>query len=255
MAFSGSSYFFGIGTAFAAIAVGFAGGAMITTSAVQPPNRLERVSAGPIAPSNAEAPPVSAASSKPEQSNTAASRETPASTVTPAPAADPQPAPQPKAAVTTNTNTEKADTKAAQEQQTAPAPKNPPAPVAKSDDPPAAKSSERTTVGRAPDPSKDVSRSASQSKESTRKRAEDRRPSDDRRYSERRRRQDQQDQDQRRLDEATNVVRQMPRGEVVDEMVEPRFAPRPRRFGLFGDDDGPRVINEPRPRFGFFGDD
>ena len=33
MAFSGSSYFAGIATAFAAIAVGFAGGAMVTTSA------------------------------------------------------------------------------------------------------------------------------------------------------------------------------------------------------------------------------
>jgi hypothetical protein len=79
MAFSGSSYFAGIGTAFAAIAVGFAGGAMVTTSAVQPPNRLERVSAAPIAPSNADAAPASVASSSAEQANTAkpSQQETP----------------------------------------------------------------------------------------------------------------------------------------------------------------------------------
>src|SRR5579863_3862446 len=87
MAFSGSSYFFGIGTAFAAIAVGFAGGAMITTSTVQPPNRLERVAVGTVVPS--------------EQANRAkpAPQDTPPSQVTAAtplaPAADPQPAPQP----------------------------------------------------------------------------------------------------------------------------------------------------------------
>jgi hypothetical protein len=61
------------------------------------------------------------------------------------------------------------------------------------------------------------------------------------------------------LDEAANVVRQMPRDRVVDEIVERDEAPRviegpPRRFGGFGrDDDAPRVVNEPPPRFGLFG--
>src|SRR5581483_4113265 len=146
-----------------------------------------------------------------------------------------------------------------QEQPAPAAKKPPPAPVAKSEDAPAARS-ERTTVGRVSDPNKDVSRSPDPGKEAARKRADDRKSddrksSDDRKFSERRRRQDQQGQDLRRLDEAANTVRQMPRGEVVDEMVEvPRFRERPRRFELFGDDDGPRVVNEPPPRFGFFGD-
>ena len=119
-----------------------------------------------------------------------------------------------------------------------------PTPVAKSDDTAPAKS-ERTTVGRAPDPSRDVSRSVDPNKDIARKRADERKP-DDRRFSDRRRR---QDQDERRLDEATNVVRQMPRGEVVDE-----FRARPRRFEVLEDDDAPRAVNGPPPRFGLFGD-
>jgi hypothetical protein len=258
MAFSGSSYFAGIGTAFAAIAVGFAGGAMITTRAVQPPNRLERVHAGPVAPSKPEAA-SSVAASSPEQANPAkpATQDAPASTIAAAPAADPQMAPHPQPAAPAvakvdKADTDKADTKTAQEQP-APAAKNPPsAPVARSEDAPTAKS-ERTTVGRAPDPGKDVARSADSNKETARKKADDRRPSDDRKFSERRRR---QDPDTRRLDEATNVVRQMPRGEAVgDDVVEvPRFRERPRRFELFGDDDSPHMVNGPPPRFGFFGD-
>jgi hypothetical protein len=106
--------------------------------------------------------------------------------------------------------------------------------MAKSDDVAPAKS-ERITVGRAPDPSRDVSRSADFNRE-TRKRADDRRPADDRRFSDRKRR---QDQDERRLDEATNVIRQMPRGNAAGQLVEEDDAPRvidgpPRRFGLFG---------------------
>jgi hypothetical protein len=234
MAFSGSSYFFGIGTAFAAIAVGFAGGAMITTSTVQPPNRLERVAVGAVVPS--------------EQANTTkpAPQNTPPSPVVaaapPAPAADPQPAappqPTPPAAANTTTNVQERAAPAAAAKNAAPTP------VARGDDTAPAKS-ERTTVGRAPDPSRDVSRSVDPNKDIARKRADERKP-DDRRFSDRRRR---QDQDERRLDEATNVVRQMPRGEVVDEIRA-----RPRRFEVFEDDDAPRALNGPPPRFGVFGD-
>lgn len=248
MAFSGSSYFFGIGTAFAAIAVGFAGGAMVTTSAVQPPNRLERVAVGTVVPPDAAQPSEQANTAKP------ASPETPPVTAPaaapPAQAAGPQAAPPPQPAASVAATSDKADTKTVKER---PAPalaaKNPPAaPVGKNDDAPAVKS-ERITVGRAPDSNKDVSRSADPNKEIVRKRADDRRPPDDRKLSDRRRRQDQQDQDQRRLDEATNVVRQMPRGEVVEDIRA-----RPRRLEVFEDDDAPRLINGPRPLFGFFGD-
>jgi hypothetical protein len=249
MAFNGSSYFAGIGTAFAAIAVGFAGGAMITTSTVQPPNRLERVNA------SAGATTSSIASSGAEQASAAkpAPQEAPPSPVVAAapsaPAADSQTAPQPQAAAPAAAKAA-AKNDAASNVQEQPAPaaaaKNPaPAPVARSDDAAPAKS-ERTTVGRAPDPNSN--------RETPRKKADDRKPADDRKFSDRRRR----DQDDRRLDEATNVIRQMPRGNAVDEIVErddaPRFRQRPRHFEVYGDDDGPRVINEPPPRFGLFGD-
>jgi hypothetical protein len=46
MAFSTTSFFAGVGTVFAAVAIGFAGGAMITTAPKMEPNRLERVAAG-----------------------------------------------------------------------------------------------------------------------------------------------------------------------------------------------------------------
>jgi hypothetical protein len=80
-----------------------------------------------------------------------------------------------------------------------------------------------------------------------------RKRTDDRKFAERKRRQDFERQN---LDEATNVVRQMPRGGAVDRVVEEDDAPRviegpPRRFGLFGsDEDSPRG---PPPRFGLFG--
>jgi hypothetical protein len=76
---------------------------------------------------------------------------------------------------------------------------------------------------------------------------------DERKFSERKRRQDLERQN---LDEATNVVRQMPRDGVVDRVVEEDDAPRvingpPRHFGLLGnDEDSPRA---PPPRFGLFG--
>jgi hypothetical protein len=77
---------------------------------------------------------------------------------------------------------------------------------------------------------------------------------DERKFSERKRRQDLERQN---LDEATNVVRQMPRDGAVDRVVDEDDAPRivnspPRRFGLFGDgEDSPR--GAPPPRFGLFG--
>lgn len=247
MAFSGPSYFAGVGTVVAAIGIGFACGAMIMNDVVQPPNRLERVN-GVTAPPKPDATSPSVTSSGPEQAGTAkpAAQDAPPSPVIAAapsaPAANSQPAPsrQPAAPAAAKTD---AATNVQEPPAPAPTTENSAlVPVVKSNDQAPAKS-ERTTVGRAPDPTRDASR----------KRADERRSSDDRKYSERRRR-----QDQRQLDEATNVVRQMPRGNAPDEFVEQDDAPRfgggrPRRFELFEDDDSPRVIQQPPPRFGFFG--
>jgi hypothetical protein len=46
MTFSTTSFFAGVGTVFAAVMIGFAGGALITSSPKMEPNRLERVAAG-----------------------------------------------------------------------------------------------------------------------------------------------------------------------------------------------------------------
>lgn len=264
MAFSGSSYFAGVGTVFAAIGIGVACGMMITHDVVQPPNRVERVNAGAIGPPKVDATPSPAVSPGAEQASSAKppAQDVPApavATAASAPAADPQPAPQPQPAAAVKTDA----ATSAQPVTAATAKNSAPVPAAKRDDQ-APATSERTTVGRAgdagraTDQNREVSRSADQNREVSRKRSADRKSSDDRRFSERRRR---QDQDERRLDEATNTVRQLPRGEAVGEIAgrddpPPRFGARPRHFELFGDDDdSPRAIREPPPRFGFFGDD
>jgi hypothetical protein len=106
--------------------------------------------------------------------------------------------------------------------------------------------SERANV-RPADSNREAARSVEVNRETSRKRG------DDRKFSERKRRQDLERQN---LDDATNVVRQMPRDrtvEVVDEDDAPRIVNGPpRRFGLFRDDgDSPRAA--PPPRFGLFG--
>lgn len=266
MAFSGSSYFAGVGTVFAAIGIGVACGMMITHDVVQPPNRVERVNAGAMEPPKVDATPSTAASPGAEQANTAkpSAQDVPSPAVATAPSApapDPQPAPQPQPP-TAVTKTDAATSTQDQPTAAASTRKSAPAPVAKGDDQAPAKG-ERTTVGRAGDPSRaadqnrEASRSADQNRDVPRKRSADRKYSDDHKYSERRRR---QDQDERRLDEATNAARQLPPGEAIGEIVRrdeppPRPAMRPHRFELFGDDDdSPRVVREPPPRFGFFGD-
>lgn len=233
MAFSGTSYLAGIGTTVAAIAFGVACGNMITTSTVQPPNRLERQNAGTTARvtigANSAPTNQKPASTDPKKVDTESqAQETPPQTA----AADSQPAQDPPAAAA------KAD--AATSGKPAPAASNP-APAAKSEDAAPVKS-ERASSG-----SPDQNRVA-------RKRVE-RRYSDDRK-SERRRR---QDQDDRRLNEATNAVRQMPYDTRVDDVVgqqrPPRFGERPRRYELYDDDPPPRLVSEPPPRFfSFFGD-
>ena len=106
MAFSTTSFFAGVGTVFAAVTIGFAGGALITTSPKPEPNRLERVAASnPVTPvtvaaapktesavpsvpaARAEAPPVPAAPIVKAETTTApstpmAKTETPDNNVT-----------------------------------------------------------------------------------------------------------------------------------------------------------------------------
>jgi hypothetical protein len=238
MAFSSSSYFVGVGTAFAAIAIGFAGGAMITTSTVQPPNRLERVTSGAASPSSVSSGQASQQANVTEPAvqpppPTVAVAPAPTATVASAPAVDPPPVQQPQPAAPVAVKTDAA----ANIQQPPPAPPQ----AARNEDAGTAKN-ERANV-RPAEPNREASRSADMSRETSRKRG------DERKFAERKRRQD--------LDEATNVVRQMPRDGAVDRVVEEDDAPRvidgpPRRFGLFGnDEDSPRA--PPPPRFGLFG--
>jgi hypothetical protein len=248
MAFSSTSYFAGIGTAAVAIALGFAGGAMVTTSAVQTPNRLERVT------SNAPLPSSPSSNSAAEQANNA-TKDQPGVT-------------------TLQSSTPPAATAAAPSQAAGSQPAQPPAPVgpvvAKSD---ATSKNDTTTTNVRPKPmpppsvknedaasTKDAApskneragvRSSDSRRETYRRRGEDRRL-DDRRLLERKRRQD--------LEEATNTVRQMPRDGAAEQVIVDRDEPPPRiverrpRLGLFGsEDDSPRPAQAPLP-FGLFGD-
>jgi hypothetical protein len=247
MAFSSSSFFVGVGTVVAAIAVGFAGGAMITTSTVQPQNRLERVTTG-------AAPPSTASSSKAsEQANMTAPPaqqsppQVPATTPSPqvvatvpsAPVADSQTVQQPQPAAPVAAKVDTKTEAAANVQQ----PPTAPPQTAKSED--AAPARNERASARPAELNKEAARPLEANREPSHKRG------DERKFVERKRRQD--------LDEATNVVRQMPRDGAIDRVVQEDDAPRiidgpPRRFGLFGNnEDSPRVVNEPPPRFGLFG--
>jgi hypothetical protein len=90
MVFNTTSFFAGVGTALAAITLGFAGGAMITISPKMEPNRLERVAASapvitPAAAAKTEAPATpSVPAAKTEIAETTASPDRVIS-LTPAP--------------------------------------------------------------------------------------------------------------------------------------------------------------------------
>ena len=93
MTFNPVSYFAGMGTVFVAVAVGFGGGLLVTSSdhKVDPPNRLERIAAS--APP--ATPPIAAPAAAPAQPNAPAAQAevNPPSAVTPvvAKAAEPTP--------------------------------------------------------------------------------------------------------------------------------------------------------------------
>lgn len=87
MTFHTSSFFVGVGTVFAAITIGFAGGAMITSSPKVEPNRLERVAgAGAGNPGGAvksEAQPVARSSTPTAETTTVAAEPVVATIETP----------------------------------------------------------------------------------------------------------------------------------------------------------------------------
>lgn len=114
MAFNTTSFYAGVGTMFAAVTIGFAGGAMLTSSPKMEPNRLERVAANTPATipaaAKAETPAVASVSNvkaeTPAVSPVLAKNETPETpaapdrvvSTTPAPAAQVAP-PQPQPVV------------------------------------------------------------------------------------------------------------------------------------------------------------
>jgi hypothetical protein len=232
MPFSSSSYFAGVATAFVAVAVGFAGGAMVTTSPVQSPNRLERVtSRAPLPPSPSDPAPERphGASSQPDATSVRDAAAPPPPATAPRPAADSQPAGQPASATPAlNSGTEaKTDAAAANVQ---------PAPASSAKRESAAPSKNERTSARSNDSRRGTYRGRSE----------------DRKFVERKRQQD--------LDEATNAVRQLPRDNaavIVEREDSPRLAEeRAPRPGFFGIEDGPpRPRGDAPPRFGFFGND
>jgi hypothetical protein len=248
MAFSSSSYFAGVATAFVAVGVGFAGGALVTTSAVQPPNRLDRVA------SSTPLPQSTPSSSAPEQPNAASVQEsiTPPASVAVSRAVDAQPAQQAAPAEFVAAGSDTANRKDMANKETTTrsdvaAKSAQPAP------PPAARSENASAKAENAAPSKNEranARSIDSRRETYRKRANDRKY-DDRKYVERKRRQD--------LDEATNTVRQLRPDRTGDQVVVEREEPtgfdrRRPRFSFFGnEDDSPRSVPASSP-FVFFGD-
>jgi hypothetical protein len=102
MTFNTTSFLAGVGTMFAAVALGFAGGAMITTSPKVEQNRLERVAGASMTPVvaaravTAVVPPATAAKSDVTETP-AADRVIPMTSAATAPAATAQAMPVPSA--------------------------------------------------------------------------------------------------------------------------------------------------------------
>ena len=201
MAFNTSSYCAGVGTVFAAIALGFGVGAMMTTgSGIQPPNRVERVASSASLPSST---PGQVDAPKP------APQEQPApAAVVPAQASDPAPVVQgqPKPAPAAMAKSEDAATPNAQQ-------------------PPPAQTQTMARSENAATPRDEHAavRAAELKREAYRKRAEERK------LAERKRR--------REIDDAANAVRQMRRDGVRDGMIDEVVVEREERprFGFFGD--------------------
>ncbi len=247
MAFSSSSYFAGMATAFVAVAVGFAGGTLVTTSAVQPPNRLDRVVSSTPLPQSA---PSSSASEQPNAASPQESMTPPASVSVSGRAADVQPAQQAVPAEPVATGSDTVNKKDIANKDTATR-GDAAAKSTQSAPPPAAKSENASTKAENAAPSnngRSNTRATDSRRETYRKRADERKY-DDRKYVERK----------RRLDDATNTIRQIRPDRTGDQVVVEREEPttferqRPP-FGFFGnEEDSPRSVPAPSP-FRFFGD-
>jgi hypothetical protein len=219
MAFNMTSFFVGVGTVFAAVAVGFGGGAMMTsTTKVEQPNKLERAVASTPAPS----PVIAAKTQTPEvqSTSTATVPSTPTGTAPDAQptaarndAAESPPAPDRTVSLTPAPASQ-------------PVPSQP-APVIAKDD----ATSQADAVKKAQD--------GEPSKEAAPKKPERRAE----RHRERRRYQD--------VDSAANAVRQIQRDDGGQQF------PRDDRVRQFRDDGQQEVVvrRYESPRFGFFGDE
>jgi hypothetical protein len=197
MAFSTTSFFAGVGTVFAAVTIGFAGGTLLTTSSPKmEPNRLERVAAS--------TPPTVAAATK---------AETPVVPSVPVIKAEAPAVPSVQAAARNET----AETTATPDRVVAitPAPASPQ--VAPAPQPP--------VVAR-----EDM---ASQIDNAKRLRETELRKQADLRESERRAEQRRERRKRQEIDAAVDAVRRMKRDGVLQEATQQDEAPR---FGFFGHD-------------------
>jgi hypothetical protein len=230
MAFNMTSFFAGVGTVFAAIVVGFAGGAMLTTTSTRvEPNKLERAAASTPAPP----PAVTAKAQTPE---------VPSTSIATAPEAQPA-APSNDAAESPPASDRVASPKpAAISQEAVP---SQPAPVMARND----ATSQPDAVKKAQDGEVKKAQDGEPSNEAAPKKPERRAE----RHRERRRHQD--------VESAANAVRQIQRDDEVRQFPrndEERPIQRDDRVRLIRRDDGQQDVIVRRyetPRFGFFGDD
>jgi hypothetical protein len=196
MAFSTTSFFAGVGTVFAAVTIGFAGGALLTTSPPKmEPNRLERVAA-----SN---PPTVAAVTK---------AETPAVPSVPTIKAEAPAVPAVQAAARNET----AETTATPDRVVAitPAPASPQVAPAQPQQPVVARDDTASQIDNAKRLRETELRKQADSKES------------DRRAEQRRRK-------RQEIDAAVDAVKRMKRDGVLQEAVQQDEGPR---LGFFGHD-------------------
>jgi outer membrane biosynthesis protein TonB len=234
-AFSTTSFLAGVGTVFAAVTIGFAGGALITTSPKTELNRVERAASQTPPAQNTPVPPPAPIVARAE---TPASPPAPATTTltetSPAPdrviAMTPAPAPQSAATQTPAPSTQPtAGTQQAPPAQASPSPARA-QPVTARDD--------RDDNASQTDSRKVHEGELRKEKEFRWQRAE-RRAADGRnaeaRYGERRKRQE--------IEAAANAVRQMrrdgtlQRDDTLQDVSQREEAPRAPRFFLFGSDN------------------
>jgi hypothetical protein len=208
MAFSTTSFFAGVGTVFAAVTIGFAGGALLTTSSPKmEPNRLERVAASnppTVAATKAETPAV--------PSVPTIKAEAPAVPAVPVAKVEAPPVPAVQAAARNET----AETTAMPDRVVAmtPAPASPQVAPAQPQPPVVARKDMASLID-----------NAKRLRETELRKQADLRESERRAEQRRRKRQE--------IDAAVDAVRRMKRDGVLQEAAQQDEAPR---FGFFGHD-------------------